>query len=145
MVEAKADGASFAVGDIPVSLEDATGYQPTPTIVHGLDNSWRISREEVFGPVMVAMPWETEEDVIAMANDTHYGLAAYVFTRDVAAILRITRAIDAGWLQVNQGAGQIPGMSYGGIKKSGMGSEYSIQGALESYTFAKNVTIAVDE
>jgi len=144
VAEAEANGAKFAVGGVPVSLEDASGYQPTPTIVHGLDNAWRISREEVFGPVMVAMPWETEDEVIAMANDTHYGLAAYVFTRDVATILRMTRAIDAGWLQVNQGGGQIPGMSYGGIKQSGMGSEYSMQGALESYTYAKNVTIAID-
>jgi acyl-CoA reductase-like NAD-dependent aldehyde dehydrogenase len=55
----------------------------------------------------------------------------------------MTRALDAGWVQVNQGGGQIPGMSYGGIKQSGMGSEYSIEGALEAYTFRKCVTVAL--
>ena len=81
--------------------------------------------------------------MIAEANDTHYGLAAFVFTRDMDRIIRLTRALDAGWLQVNQGGGQIPGMSYGGIKQSGMGSEYSIEGALEAYTFRKCGTVAV--
>jgi phenylacetaldehyde dehydrogenase len=81
---------------------------------------------------------------VAMANDTHYGLAAFVFTQDASAIIRMTRQIDAGWIQVNQGGGQLPGMSYGGIKQSGIGSEYSIEGALEAYTFRKCVTVAVD-
>ena len=56
----------------------------------------------------------------------------------------MTRKIDAGWIQVNQGGGQIPGMSYGGIKQSGLGSEYSIEGALEAYTFRKCVTVGLD-
>lgn len=144
VAEAEGQGAAFSCGGVPVSLDEASGYQPVPTILHGLDNTWRISREEVFGPVMVAIPWDTEDEVVAMANDTHYGLAGYIMTRDAGSIIRMTRAIDAGWLQVNQGGGQIPGMSYGGIKQSGIGSEYSLQGALESYTYAKNVTIAVD-
>ncbi|MBC6416513.1 MAG: aldehyde dehydrogenase family protein, partial [Rhodospirillales bacterium] len=57
---------------------------------------------------------------------------------------RLTRAIDAGWIQVNQGGGQIPGMSYGGTKQSGMGSEYSIEGALEAYTYRKCITINIE-
>ena len=81
--------------------------------------------------------------MIAQANDTLYGLAAFVFTRDMSTIIRMTRALEAGWVQVNQGGGQIPGMSYGGIKQSGMGSEYSIEGALEAYTFRKCVTVAI--
>ena len=79
-----------------------------------------------------------------MANDTHYGLAAFVFTHDVSRITRLVRAIDAGWIQVNQGGGQIPGMSYGGTKQSGTGSEYSIEGALEAYTYRKCVTINIE-
>ncbi|MHC8508260.1 MAG: aldehyde dehydrogenase family protein [Rhodospirillales bacterium] len=145
VAEAQAQGAEFLCGGVPGALGDVSGYQPAPAILHGLDNSWRIAREEVFGPVLAAIPWQDEAEVIRMANDTHYGLAAYVFTRGAAAIIRMTRGVHAGWMQVNQGGGQLPGMSYGGVKQSGMGCEYSMDGALEAYTFRKNVTIAVDE
>ena len=79
--------------------------------------------------------------MLTWANDTHYGLAGFVFTRDVATIMRVTRRLDAGWLQVNQGGGQLPGMTYGGTKQSGIGSEFSIEGALEGFTYRKSVTI----
>ena len=141
VAEAEAQGATFLTGGTPEATEG--GFHPIPTILTGLDNSWRIAREEVFGPVLVALPWEDETGMIAQANDTHYGLAAFVFTHDMSTIIRMTRAVEAGWVQVNQGGGQIPGMSYGGIKQSGMGSEYSIEGALEAYTFRKNVTVAL--
>ena len=81
---------------------------PSPVVLAGIDNSWRVCKEEVFGPVLVAIPFETEEEVIRMANDTVYGLAAYVFTQDVTAAFRVTEQIDAGWLQVNRAGGQIP-------------------------------------
>lgn len=141
VAEAEAQGATFLTGTTPQATDQ--GFHPVPTILTGLDNSWRIAREEVFGPVLVAIPWQDEADMIAQANDTHYGLAAFIFTHEMATIIRMSRAIDAGWVQVNQGGGQIPGMSYGGIKQSGMGSEYSIEGALEAYTFRKCVTVAV--
>ena len=141
VAEAAAQGATFLTGAVPQPTD--AGFHPIPTILTGLDNSWRIAREEVFGPVLVAIPWEDEAEMIAQANDTHYGLAAFIFTRDMSTIVRMTRAIEAGWIQVNQGGGQIPGMSYGGIKQSGMGSEYSIEGALEAYTFRKCVTVAI--
>ncbi|MEO1344190.1 MAG: aldehyde dehydrogenase family protein [Pseudomonadota bacterium] len=141
VAEAEAQGATFLVGETPKATDQ--GFHPVPTILSGLDNSWRIAREEVFGPVLVAIPWEDEDEMIAQANDTHYGLAAFIFARDVSTVTRVTRALDAGWVQVNQGGGQIPGMSYGGIKQSGMGSEYSIEGALEAYTFRKCVTMAL--
>ncbi|MEM7075794.1 MAG: aldehyde dehydrogenase family protein [Pseudomonadota bacterium] len=141
VAEAEAQGAGFLTGGTPQETDG--GFHPIPTILTGLDNSWRIAREEVFGPVLVAIPWEDEDDMIAQANDTHYGLAAFIFTRDMSTIIRMTRALDAGWMQVNQGGGQIPGMSYGGIKQSGMGSEYSIEGALEAYTYRKCVTVAL--
>lgn len=144
VAEAQREGADFLIGETPEAIETVAGFFPKPVILAGLDNSWRIAREEVFGPVLVAIPWEDEGDVIAMANDTHYGLAAFIFSHDASTIIRMTRQLDAGWIQVNQGGGQIPGMSYGGIKQSGMGSEYSIEGALEAYTFRKCVTIAVD-
>lgn len=142
IAEAEAEGATFLIGETPE--QDPVGFTPNPIIITGVDNTWRIAREEVFGPVMVAIPFDDEAEVIEMANDTHYGLAAFIFTHDVSRITRLTRAIDAGWIQVNQGGGQIPGMSYGGTKQSGMGCEYSIEGALEAYTYRKSVTINVE-
>lgn len=133
-------GAKVETGKLPPSVEQAEGYFPTPVIFSGIDNTWRIAKEEVFGPVLVAIPWKNEAEVLTMANDTHYGLAAYVFTNDINAAMRATEALDAGWIQVNRAGGQIPGMSYGGAKQSGIGAEYSIEGALESYTSRKSVT-----
>ena len=82
-----------------------------------------------------------EADAIGMANDSHYGLAAYVWSHDIGRALRAAHAIEAGWVQVNQGLGQTPGHSYGGYKESGIGREFSLEGMLESYTQRKNVTV----
>ena len=117
------------------------GYYAVPTIFANAANDWRLAREEIFGPVLVAIPWSEEADAIAMANDSHYGLAAYVWSHDIGRALRTAHAIDAGWVQVNQGLGQSPGHSYGGYKESGIGREFSLEGMLESYTQRKNVTV----
>jgi NAD(P)-dependent dehydrogenase (short-subunit alcohol dehydrogenase family) len=74
-------------------------------------NNWRLAREEIFGPVLVAIPWRDEADAIRMANDSDYGLAAYVWTHDIGVGLRAAHAIESGWVQVNQGLGQQPGHS----------------------------------
>src|SRR5215470_8995784 len=117
------------------------GYFALPTVFADTSNDWRLAREEIFGPVLVAIPWRDEADAIRMANDSHYGLAAYVWTHDIGSALRTAHAIEAGWVQVNQGLGQSPGHSYGGYKQSGIGREFSLEGMLESYTQRKNVTI----
>jgi betaine-aldehyde dehydrogenase len=119
----------------------AAGYFVQPTVFAEVRNDWRIAREEIFGPVLVAIPWEREEDAVRMANESHYGLAAYVWTHDVARALRTAHAIDSGWVQVNQGIGQSPGHSYGGFKQSGIGREFSLEGMLESFTQRKSVTV----
>jgi len=119
----------------------AAGYFVQPTVFAGVGNDWRIAREEIFGPVMVAIPWDDERDAIRMANDSHYGLAAYVWARDITKALRTAHAIESGWVQVNQGGGQLPGMSYGGFKQSGIGREYSLEGMLDSFTQRKCVTV----
>lgn len=117
------------------------GYFLRPTIFAQGTNDWRLAREEIFGPVLVAIPWTDEDDVIRMANDSHYGLAAYVWTHDIGKALRAARDIEAGWVQVNQGAGQLPGHSYGGYKQSGLGREFSLAAMLDSFTQTKNITI----
>ena len=97
------------------------GYYTIPTIFRNKSNEWRLAKEEIFGPVLVAIPWDDEEEVIRMANQSHYGLAAYVWTRDITRGINAAHAIESGWVQVNQGLAQAPGHSYGGFKQSGIG------------------------
>jgi acyl-CoA reductase-like NAD-dependent aldehyde dehydrogenase len=117
------------------------GYYAIPTVFADRSNDWRLAREEIFGPVLVAIRWSDEAEAIRMANDSHYGLAAYVWTHDIGAGLRTAHAIESGWVQVNQGGGQVPGMSYGGFKQSGIGREFSLEGMLDSFTQRKSVTV----
>jgi phenylacetaldehyde dehydrogenase len=139
--EALDQGAVALTGGLPAASRP--GYQLPPTVLGGVDQSWRVAREEVFGPVLVALPWQDEDEVIRWANDTHYGLAAFVFSRDIDRALRAAHRIEAGWVQVNRSGGQLPGMSYGGKKQSGLGAEYSIEGALEGFTQRKSITVGL--
>jgi acyl-CoA reductase-like NAD-dependent aldehyde dehydrogenase len=117
------------------------GWYVTPTVITRATNDWRVAREEIFGPVLVVVPWSEEEEVIRMANDSHYGLAAYVWSQNIKQALNAAHQIDSGWVQVNRGLGQLPGHSYGGFKMSGMGREFSLEGMLDSFTQRKSVTV----
>ncbi len=128
----------------PESGPLSEGYFAVPTVFADTSNDWRLAREEIFGPVLVAIPWRDEADAIRMANDSHYGLAAYVWTHDIGTALRTAHDIESGWVQVNQGLGQQPGHSYGGYKQSGIGREFSLEGMLDSFTQRKNVTVNVN-
>jgi betaine-aldehyde dehydrogenase len=134
--------ARVVLGGLPPATGPlAQGYFVQPTVFAHVENQWRIAREEIFGPVLVAIPWDDERDAIRMANDTHYGLAAYVWTHDIGKALTTAHAIESGWIQINQGLGQSPGHSYGGFKQSGIGREYSLEGMLDSFTQRKSVTV----
>ena len=131
-----------AVGGRPPSDGPLSeGYFVTPTIFTAADNDWRLAREEIFGPVLVVIPWTDLDEAIRMANDSHYGLAAYVWCRDIGTALTTAHRIESGWVQVNRGLGQLPGMSYGGMKQSGIGREFSLEGMLDGFTQRKSVTV----
>ncbi|OGP74774.1 MAG: aldehyde dehydrogenase [Deltaproteobacteria bacterium RBG_16_49_23] len=135
-------GALLLTGGLPPSEGPLSqGYFMEPTVIGNVRNEWRIAREEVFGPVLVAIPWKEEEEAIRMANESHYGLAAFIWTHDIGKALRTAHRIESGWVQINQGVGIVPGQSYGGFKQSGFGREYSLEGMLESFTQRKSITI----
>ena len=134
--------AKLVFGGLPPKTGPLSeGYFAIPTVFADRSNDWRLAREEIFGPVLVAIRWTNEAEAIRMANDSHYGLAAYVWTHDIGKGLRAAHAIESGWVQVNQGGGQTPGMSYGGYKQSGIGREFSLEGMLDSFTQRKSVTV----
>jgi betaine-aldehyde dehydrogenase len=143
---ARQKGARTVTGGAPPTEGPlAEGYYVEPTVFANVRNDWRIAKEEIFGPVLVAIPFNDADEAIRMANDTHYGLAAYVWCRDITRALRTAHAIDAGWIQINGGGGQIVGQPYGGYKESGLGRENSLEGMLESFTQRKSVTINLSQ
>lgn len=117
------------------------GYYHLPTLFTGARNDFRIAREEIFGPVLVAIPWRTVDEVVDMANDTNYGLAAYIWSHNLDDALNTAHRLEAGWVQVNQGGGQVPGQSYGGYKQSGIGREVSLEGMLAGFTQTKQINV----
>lgn len=128
-------------GSAPTEGALTEGYYHLPTVFSGARNDFRLAREEIFGPVLVAIPWKNTADVIRMANDSNYGLAAYVWSHNLDDALNTAHQVDAGWVQVNQGGGQVAGQSYGGYKQSGMGREVSLEGMLAGFTQTKQINV----
>ncbi|MBZ0254367.1 MAG: aldehyde dehydrogenase family protein, partial [Candidatus Methylomirabilis sp.] len=116
------------------------GYYVQPTILDGVTNSMRVAREEIFGPVSAVIRWKDEEDLVRQANDTIFGLAAAVWTKDVKKAHRVARAIKAGTVWVNCYNAFDSASPFGGYKQSGFGREMGIH-ALDLYTQVKSVWI----
>jgi aldehyde dehydrogenase (NAD+) len=131
-------------GSIPSNDPLEEGYFLRPTLFTARDNTWRLAREEIFGPVVVALPWRDWDEVVAMANDSHYGLGAFVWTHSLDDAVRTAHALEAGWIQVNQGGGQMVGQSYGGYKASGIGREISREGMVANFTQTKQINIRLN-
>jgi acyl-CoA reductase-like NAD-dependent aldehyde dehydrogenase len=132
---ARRDGAELVTGG--ARFGDA-GYFVTPTLYAGVSNEMRVAREEIFGPVACVIPFTDEDDALCMANDSEFGLAAAVWTRDFSRAHRMARRLKAGTVGINCYAGSDPISPFGGYKRSGIGREFGRQ-SLDAYTEVKSV------
>ncbi|MDQ3615657.1 MAG: aldehyde dehydrogenase family protein [Actinomycetota bacterium] len=123
------------------SAPDGDGFWVPPTVVVVDSPEQRIWREEVFGPVVAVMPFDGEEEAVALVNDTEYGLSGSVYTRDLARALRVSRRIEAGNLSVNSHASVRYWTPFGGYKQSGLGRELGPD-APNAFTEVKNIFIS---
>jgi betaine-aldehyde dehydrogenase len=124
--------------------EAERGFFVEPTIFYDVDNSATIAREEIFGPVMAVIPFDKEEDAVRIANDTPYGLAAAVWTRDIFKAIRTVKSLRAGIVWVNHMQPAPVEAPWGGYKQSGFGRELGPHG-LDEYLEVKHVYINLDE
>jgi aldehyde dehydrogenase (NAD+) len=133
----KKDGAKLvAGGDRPANLQK--GFFVNPTIFSDVKNSMRIAREEIFGPVLSVLSFKDQADAVSQANDSLYGLAAAVWTKDVKKAHQIARAVKAGTVWVNTYNLYDVALPFGGFKQSGFGRELGKE-ALDQYTMTKSV------
>jgi aldehyde dehydrogenase (NAD+) len=137
---AKGDGAKLLLGGDRI---DRDGYFMPPTVFGDVDNKSRIAQDEVFGPVLTIIRFSTDEQAVALANDSPYGLAAYLHTDSLGRAHRLASALDVGMISINCGGFGSPSMRFGGIKQSGHGVEGGLAGLLE-YVRIKQVSIGLD-
>jgi aldehyde dehydrogenase (NAD+) len=139
IASAQDDGAQLVCGGrAPDDLGE--GFFIEPTVFTGVTRYMQLAREEVFGPVAAVFPFDTEEQAVALANDTHYGLAGGIWTRDLQRGLRMARAVRAGTIWLNAYRVQDPAVPFGGMKASGFGRENGDE-ALHEVTEVKSVWI----
>jgi succinate-semialdehyde dehydrogenase/glutarate-semialdehyde dehydrogenase len=121
-------GARAVVGARP---GDGRGYFYQPTVLDGVASDARVLKEEIFGPVAPVAAFDSEEAAVAAANDTEYGLVAYVYTRDLKRAFRVVEGLETGMVGLNQGMVSNPAAPFGGVKQSGFGREGGAEGIAE--------------
>jgi betaine-aldehyde dehydrogenase len=142
--EGKNEGASLVCGgDIPDEAGLARGAYLTPAIFSDVSPAMTIARDEIFGPVVAVIPFETEEQAIALANDSDYGLSGSVWSKDGGRGLRVARQLEAGVISVNSSQSVHLEAPFGGMKSSGFGKELGMT-ALEHYSEVKSIFISTE-
>lgn len=140
---ARQDGAKLLTGgQRPPGADFRRGYWIQPTVYGEVTMNMRVAREEIFGPILSVLKWRTQEEAIAMANATEYGLVSGVWTHDLKVAMGFVRALQAGFVYVNTTARHFVGTPFGGWKNSGLGREECL-GELLSYTQNKAIHIFV--
>lgn len=137
---ARGEGAKVATGG-EQTLKESGGYFVQPTVLDGVGNNFRVAQEEIFGPVLSVIEFEGEDEAIAMANDTSYGLAASLYTNDLNIAHRMARAIKAGTVAVNCYSEGDMTTPFGGYKQSGFGGHDKSLHAHDQYTETKTIWI----
>lgn len=136
--DALGNGATAVIGGAPV---DGPGYFYQPTVLTGVAAGSRILKEEIFGPVAPIVTFSTEDEAVRLANDTEYGLVAYVFTKDLNRGLRMGERLETGMLGLNAGVVSNAAAPFGGVKQSGLGREGGLEG-IEEYLYTQYIGIA---
>ncbi|ALG85371.1 aldehyde dehydrogenase family protein [Gordonia phthalatica] len=136
--QGRAEGAAIVAGG---SAPDRPGFFVEPTVFAGT-NDMSVAREEIFGPVGIVVPFDNDDEAVALANDNQYGLSATVWTKDVSRAHTVSAQIDAGAIGVNGWSPLAPQLPWGGVKASGIGRELGYEGIL-AYTETKTVTVVL--
>ncbi|YBV94605.1 NAD-dependent succinate-semialdehyde dehydrogenase (plasmid) [Phyllobacteriaceae bacterium JZ32] len=126
--DAVAAGARARTGGAPLP---GNGYFYPPTVLEDVPADAAIAREEIFGPVAPVYRFENDEEAVRLANDTEYGLAAYIYTRDLKRAMQVGKRLETGMLGINRGLMSDPAAPFGGVKQSGLGREGGVTGILE--------------
>ena len=132
-------GAKCIVGG---QARDGAGYFFEPTVLSDIPDDARVLSEEIFGPVAPVKGFASEEEAVAAANNTEYGLVAYVYTRDIKRALRVCEGLETGMIGLNQGMVSNAGAPFGGVKQSGVGREGGNEG-IHEYLETKYVAVNV--
>jgi aldehyde dehydrogenase (NAD+) len=139
----KLGGQALRCSALPQDAKFKDGFFVQPVLFTGLDNKSKLAQEEIFGPVTCIIGFDFYEEALAAANDSEYGLAATIWTKDLKTAMDAARRLDAGFVQVNQNVVVQPGLSYGGFKQSGIGKEATLEAMLEHFTKKKTVLISL--
>lgn len=138
------EGARLATGGHKVDVPGLDGYFVAPTVLADVNNTMRVAREEIFGPVLVVIPFESEDDAIRIANDSPFGLGSSIWTRDVARAHRVAGKLEHGIVWVNDHHRLDPCSPWGGVRESGHGREGGWE-SFHDFTHVRSVTIRVAE